>query len=185
MRSFPTGLQAALLLARGRSEALSVLGEEADALATTRRSFWAMAFCLPAFICLRLIGDTTMQGAIPPGAHGFAADLLGAVIGWLAFALASHRVAGVIGRARQWPRFIALWNWCNVVQYLALVLAALPDLLGLPAWIGETAWLVAVGWALWLEWFTTVLALSLPGLTAAGLVVLDIAIGLAVSGLTS
>jgi hypothetical protein len=185
VRTFPAGLQAALLLARGRSEALSVLGEAADAFATARRSFWAMAFCLPAFICLRLIAEATAPGSTPPGAHGFAADLLGAAIGWLAFALASHRVAGLLGRAREWPRFIALWNWCNLVQYLALVVAALPDLLGLPAWMSETAWLVAVGWALWLEWFTTALALSLPGVTAAGLVLLDLAIGLAVSGMTS
>ena len=185
MRNFPAGLQAALLLARGRPEALTVLAEASDAIAMARRSFWSMAFCLPAFICLRLVDQALTPGAAPPPAHGFALDLLGAAIGWMAFALASHRIAGLLGRAPLWPRFIALWNWCNLVQYLALVLAALPDLLGLPGVIGETAWLVAIGWALWLEWFATSLTLAIPGFTAAGLVVLDLAIGLAIAGVTS
>ena len=83
-----------------------------------------------------------------------------------------------------WPRFITLWNWCNVVQYLMLVAAALPGLLGLPDVVGQTAWLVALGWALWLEWFMTGLALAIPAPMAATLVILDVAIGLIVAGVT-
>ena len=149
MRLVATGFQAALLLARGRAEGLSVLGKR-----------WAAMLV------------------------GFAADLLGFVIGWLGFALVSYRVAGALGRRAMWPRFITLWNWCNVVQYLMLVAAALPGLLGWPEVVGQTAWLVALGWALWLEWFMTRLALGLPAPMAATLVILDVAIGLIVAGVT-
>jgi hypothetical protein len=180
MRPIAAGLHAALLLARGRPDALLALGEPNDARSQARRSFWAMAFCLPALLCLRLIDQ-------PPGAADRMAlgrDLLGFVIGWLGYVLASHRVALRLGREAQWPRFVTLWNWCNLVQYLVLVLAALPGLFGLPEWVGQTAWLVAVGWALWLEWFATRVALALPGLAAAGLVALDLAIGFFVAGFT-
>jgi hypothetical protein len=175
------GLQAALLLARGRSEGIRLLaaGEE-PALATAARSFWAAALCLPAFVCLQLI-DLAQQPGLPPHpAHGFALQLLGYTIDWAGFALLTRWLAGTIGRAGAWPRFIAVWNWCNVIQYLLLVTAGLPSLLGLPDIAGQTTWLVATGWALWLEWYATRLALGVTGLQAAGLVLLDEAMGFAI-----
>ena len=183
MKLVATGFQAALLLARGRAEGLSVLGSPPDTMAVARRSFWALLFCLPAFVCLHLLDQRATGGAVG-SARSFAADLLGFVIGWLGFALVSYRVAGALGRRAMWPRFITLWNWCNVVQYLMLVAAALPGLLGWPEVVGQTAWLVALGWALWLEWFMTRLALGLPAPMAATLVILDVAIGLIVAGVT-
>jgi hypothetical protein len=177
MAGVGTGLQAALLLARGRSDGIRLLaaGDE-PALATAARSFWAAAVCLPAFVCLQLIEE---PGLPPHAAHGFALQLLGYVIDWAGFALLTRWLAGTLGRAGAWPRFIAAWNWCNVIQYLLLVAASLPRLLGLPTVVGETASLVATGWALWLEWYATRLALEVTPLQAAGLVVLDEALGFA------
>ena len=183
MRLVATGFQAALLLARGRADGLSVLGSPPDTVAVARRSFWALLVCLPAFLCLHLL-ELRAAGGTVGSARGFAADLLGFVIGWLGFALTSYEVAGLMGRRAMWPRFITLWNWCNVVQYLMLVAAALPGLLGWPEVVGQTAWLVALGWALWLEWFMTGLALAIPGPMAASLVLLDVGIGLIVAGVT-
>ncbi len=189
MRAVAAGLQAALLLARGRTDALDALGPATDAIASAKRSFWAMAFCLPAFVCLHLVaalGTTAGAPATSPtlSAHSFAVDLLGFVIGWMVFALASYRITAMLGRAAMWPRFITLWNWCNLIQYVMLVVATLPDLLGLPEIVGQTAWLVAFGWAMWLEWFMTRLALVIPAPLAAALVLLDVAVGLIVAGFT-
>ena len=174
-----SGLQAALMLARGRPEGIAVLtAREEPVRATAIRSFWAAALCLPAFICLYLI-DLSQPGQPPFVAHTFALQLLGYVIDWAAFALISRGIAASLGRADAWPRFIAVWNWCNVVQYLLLVAASLPPLLGLPSIVGETAWLVASGWALWLEWYATRLALGVSGVQAVGFVALDEAMGIA------
>jgi len=148
VRPVAVGLQAALMLARGRADGLSMLGSPPDQVAVARRSFWAVAVCLPAFVCLHLL-DQKAAGAAVSSARVFATDLCGFVIGWLAFALASHQVATVLGRGEHWLRFITLWNWCNVVQYVMLVVAALPGLLGLPEVIGQTAWLVALGQPQW------------------------------------
>ena len=95
MRPVATGLQAALLLARGRAEGLAMLGSLPDAASVARRSFWALAFCLPAFVSLHLL-DQRAAGAAVSSAHGFAADLRGFVIGWRGFALASYQVASAL-----------------------------------------------------------------------------------------
>lgn len=184
MRPVAAGLQAALLLAWGRAEGLILVGAPAGALVAARRSFWAMAFCLPALLCLELLGQRGTEAPASPG-RDLALRFLGFAIGWLLFALASHRVAVLTGRTALWPRYITLYNWCNVVQYLMLVVALVPGLLGLPDIIGTTAWLVALGWALWLEWFMTGLALAVPGAMAAALVALDVFIGLLVAGIAS
>jgi hypothetical protein len=172
------GLQGALMLARGRAEGLHlVISAEQPLMQSAARSFWAAALCLPAFICLQLIG-LYQDARLPPHfGHGLAQQLLGYTIDWAGFALISRWVARALGRLDAWPRFIAAWNWCNVVQYLLLVAASLPPLLGLPALLGETAWLVATGWALWLEWFATRVALGVGGVQAAALVLLDEALG--------
>jgi hypothetical protein len=179
------GLHAGLLLARGRSEGIALLAvpPEGEAAAAAR-SFWAIVLSLPAFVALHLL-DWAQTGLPPHAAHRFALDLLGYAIGWIGFALLSHRLALMLGRGARWPRFIAAWNWCNVIQYLMLVVGtALPQLLGLPDIVQQTAWLVAMGWALWLEWYATWLALDLTRAQAAALVAADFALGVFLLGLT-
>jgi hypothetical protein len=178
------GLRAALALARGRADGVRLLDVgPADAPALAGYSFIAAPICLPAFAGMRGF-DWLAQGA-PAGAwHGAAVGFLGFVVGWAGFALVSHRLAALLHRPARWPRFIAVWNWCNVLQNVAMLAALVPVAFGLPAWVNETVWLVAIGWALWLEWFATCAALEIPGLPAAGLVALDLAIGLVVEGIT-
>lgn len=178
--SVANGVHGALLLARGRIDGLRYI--EAD-MAGAARSFWAMAICLPAFVCLRLLA-WTQQGVPANAAHNFALDLISYVLGWCAFAVISHRLTAAIGLGSRWPRAIALWNWCNVVQYLLLVVFAIPGLLGAPPLLDEASQLVGLGWALWLEWFAFRLTLGITGFTAAGLVMLDVAIGVTLAGVS-
>jgi hypothetical protein len=174
-----SGLHAAVLFARGRSDGLRYV--EAD-MAGAARSFWAMAVCLPAIICLRLM--TWVQYGVPPGAgHAVSLDIMGYVVGWLAFALVSFRLAPLFGCGSRWPRFIAAWNWCNVIENLLLVVGGIPGLLGVPPIFDEAAQIFAIGWALWIEWFATKQALGSGAWVAALLVVLDQFIGLLLAGL--
>ena len=152
-----SGLHGALLLARGRAEGVRYV--EAD-MAGAARSFWAIAICLPAFVCLRVLAWAA-AGQPPHLAHSFMLDLLAFVIGWCGFAVVSYRVVGAMGLAERWPRAIALWNWCQVVQYLLLVVSSIPGLLGAPVLLDQAAQLVGIGWALWLEWFAFRLTLRL------------------------
>ena len=175
-----SALHGAFLLARGRADGLLLIAAPPEAeMAVAARSFWAAAVCLPAFLCLHLL-DWASGGVPPAAGRGLMLDLLGYVVGWVGFALLSHRLAGAMGRGALWPRFIAVWNWCNVVQYLMLVVAGLPALLGVPDLVAQTFWLVAMGWALWLEWYATRLALAIPARSAMALVALDFALGILV-----
>ncbi|MBV8522171.1 MAG: hypothetical protein JOY71_08600 [Acetobacteraceae bacterium] len=179
VNTLSSGLYAAALLARGRPEALRYVEVDLDGAA---RSFWAAALCLPASICLRLI-DWTIGPAPANPAHDFALDLLSYVIGWAGYAVLCRPFVAAMGRGKLWPRYIAAWNWCNVAQYMLWVAASIPTLLGAPLWLAQTAQLVALGWALWLEWFTARVALFIPMLPAAGLVLLDVLLGLALARL--
>jgi hypothetical protein len=169
-----SGLHGALLLARGRADGLRYVEDD---MAGAARSFWAMAICLPAFVCLRLLAWTS-GGPPPHPAHVFALDLLSYGVGWCGFAVLLHRLVGAMGLAARWPRSIALWNWCNVVQYLLLVVFSIPGLLGAPALFDQAAQLFGLGWALWLEWFAFRLTLGIGVIPAVGLVALDVAIGI-------
>lgn len=175
--SATSGVMGAWLIARGRVDGLRYV--EADATGAAR-SFWAVAICLPSFICLRLIA-WTVAGVPPHAAQVFALDLLDYAIRWCGFAVVSHRLVAQLGQRAVWPQFIALWNWCNVIQYWLVVAFSLPILLGAPPLLSHAAQLFALGWALWLEWFAFRLVLGLGFIAAVRLVAIDMAIGVLVA----
>ncbi|HEY3845659.1 MAG TPA: hypothetical protein VGL95_00935 [Acetobacteraceae bacterium] len=174
-----SGLHAALLFARGRSDGLRYV--EAD-MAGATRSFWALAICLPAIVCLQLM--TWVQYGVPAHVgHAIGLDILGYVVGWLGFAVLSFHLAPLFGCEARWPRFIVAWNWCNVIENLLLVVGGIPGLLGVPSFLDQGAQIFAIGWALWIEWFATKQALGTSVFVAVVLVVLDQLIGLLLAGL--
>lgn len=141
-----------------------------------------MALCLPGFLALKLLGWVG-EGVPEAGfLRGITAELIGYAVAWAGFALASLPLAELQGRRADWPRFIATWNWANVVQYLVLIALTLPAALGLPDAIAQGLVLAALGYALWLEWFVAKSALRLPGGAAALFVVLDLLLGIFIGG---
>lgn len=173
MASAAAGMRGALLLARGRAEGMKVV--EPGALGALH-SFWAMAACL---LILSLL-------PLADGEAGFLPASLAAYgVGWLAFAVLSHRIAGALGAGERWFEFITVWNWCSVVQQGLVAAGNLPALLGAPDPASAAAVLVVVGWAIWLEWYATRVALGIGGLAAAAFVLLDYAISLTAFGIGS
>ncbi len=169
-----SGLHAALRLAWGRPDGAALVQGDRD---TIVRSFWSIALCVPPVIG-RLLMSWAVTG-VPTGAlHLAGRELIVFVLGWLVFVEVSYRLAPLIGRADRWGRFIAVWNWCNVIEGVMVVAGGIPGILGAPAIVDEACQLVTVGWALWLEWYATRLAFGVGRATAAGLVVLDLSIGI-------
>jgi len=180
--SIANGLAAALLFARGRSVGLALLPA---GLETARHSFVAALICLPVFLGLRLL-SWAVQGQPPNGlAVALAAEFIGYVLGWVAFAIVSKAMADQAQRSANWLQFIAAWNWSNVVQYALLLVLMVPTALGLPSWVANVLGLVAVGYAMWLEWFVTRVALGVAGATAVMFVLLDLALGLFIGGIAA
>ncbi len=170
-----------MLLARGQAAGLQRIEATPEGAS---RSFRAALVCLPAFLALRLVGWA--EGPAPAGGTvlGLAAELVGYVVAWAGFALATLPVVEALGRRQRWPHFIAAWNYTNVVQYAVLLLAsALPLLLGLPAVVVQVLGLASLGYVVWLEWFVARIALGVSGVQAAGFVLMDIVISIFVAGL--
>jgi hypothetical protein len=174
-----SGLQGALLLARGRSSGAALVESDQRGAA---RSFWALPVCLPTVVCLRLM-DWIGSGLPKDAGHALGRDLMVFIAGWLLYAVVTYHLVPHFGRAHRWPHFIAAWNWCNVIENLLLVFGGIPALLGAPHVVDQFSQLVAMGWALWLEWYAARLTLGVGPISAVLLVLLDQAIGLTLAGL--
>jgi hypothetical protein len=177
--SVSSGLFAALRLARGRADGVVLVPGDR---ATVIRSFWSILFSVPAVIA-RVVMSWADTGIPSDAAHDLGREVIVFVLGWLIFVEVTHRLAPVLDRADRWGRFIALWNWCNVIEGILVVIGGIPGLFGAPPVVDQVCQLVTIGWALWLEWYATRLALGVTPLTATALVMLDQSIGVLLASL--
>jgi hypothetical protein len=174
-----SGLHAALRLAGGRRDGVVLVAGDRK---TVVRSFWAIALALPSVIC-RLLMSWAATGLPTNPTHAVAREVIVFILGWLVFVEMTHRLAPLTGKAERWGRFVAVWNWCNVIEGVLVVLGGVPGVLGVPAVVDQACELVTIGWALWLEWYATRLALDVGPLTATWLVLLDQSIGIFLASL--
>jgi hypothetical protein len=174
-----TGIHAALRLAVGRADGAVLVSGDRQ---TIVRSFWSIAFCLPSVLC-RLLMSLAVDGIPANAAHLAGREVIVFVLGWLVFVEVTHSLAPTIGSAERWGRFIAVWNWCNVIEGVLVVVGGLPGTFGVPAVIDQACELVTIGWALWLEWYATRVAFGVGPLTAVGLALLDQSIGIIIASL--
>ena len=179
--SVASGIQGALLLARGRADGIDrVESDHAAAL----RSFWAIPLCVPAVMCLKLL-DWVANGIPARAPIVLGRYLLLFVVGWLLFAWVSHHLTGVLNKQSAWPRFIAVWSYCSVIENTMVAMGGLPGALGAPAIVDQFAQVVTFGWALWLEWFAIRLSLQVGPLTAMVVLAVDMGIGVTMAVLAA
>ncbi len=173
------GLAGAILLATGQSDGLRCFPED---MRSAARSFRAAAICAPLYLAMLLLTwqQTRWPAQLP---HTIAVEALTFILGWAGYAVISHGVLQWLGVTRCWPRFIIVWNWVNVVQYVLLLTAALPGAAGAPDWFSEACLLIAQGWAVWLEWYAIRLVLACSGVQAALVMAPDVVLGLVLAGL--
>jgi hypothetical protein len=169
MTAITAGLQAALRLARGHPDGMERLqSPDAPARDVVTNSFLALGLSLPFEVLQGWLGSATV--------HALVQDVMVAVVGWLAFAVVSHRVAVNAGRTALWPGYIVAWNWCSLLQSMVLTAGLASSMLGLPELLSETLVLVIVFWALWLEYFVARVALGFGRWQAIAMVALDYAL---------
>lgn len=177
MNAEPTvtaGLFAALRLARGRADGVILLPDDRK---TLWRSFWAIPICVPLVVA-RLVQPWLDTGVPADAVHQIAREIVVFVVGWLAFVEITHHMALAPGKPGRWGRFIALWNWCNVVEGVLVVAGCIPGMLHADPIVDQTAQIVTLGWAFWLEWYAARLTLGIGAAGAMGIVALDQLIGI-------
>jgi len=146
------------------------------------RSFWAIPLSLPAVVCLQLLD--WLASRVPANVPvALSCYLMLFLIGWLAFVWLSHHLAVRLQRQTQWPRFIAIWAYCSIVENTLVAIGALPGALGAPTILNEACQLFTMGWALWLEWYAIRLSLQVGPLIAGLLLLVDFIIGTMLTGL--
>ena len=175
------GLLGGARLAAGRAE--GVLTMRLDP-AGVRTSFLAVLICLPIFLFLHYV-DWRQATPHAPLWQMLAVQFAAFAIGWAGFLLACHTILRAVGRDIRFQPMVAVWNWCNVVQHLLWLAATLPVMLHGGNIAIEFAALVTFGWQLWLEWFALRLVLDMSALATAGLVLLDVTIGLLIETVTA
>ncbi|MCZ6846105.1 MAG: hypothetical protein O7F69_09425 [Alphaproteobacteria bacterium] len=149
------------------------------------KSFYAALIVVPAVIVLRVLfvaanPEVFSEAGTIRIATVFAIDY---VYQWLLFPLVMISLADRIGRSGQYITFIVARNWSQVIQIAIFLPAALLfEMSGADdPGVGGTILIVAylVTWVY--EWFITRSALDIPGLTAALIVLLGVAISFAIS----
>lgn len=138
-------------------------------------SFWAAALVLPAFLILELAEGSFAKNA--GVLRALAIEISGFVMFWTAFPLIMATIADTLDRGRLWPRFVVAYNWSGAVQMavyfpIAFLAALFPGLGTGLASLMVTAFLLAY------QGFVAHKALEISPLTAAGVIILDVLLGL-------
>jgi len=151
------------------------------------RSFFAAVIIAPAYAALLLVRDAgleaTMVDAGPmPESVNYLPEVVAYILGWIVWPLAMLLVVRVLGLAQNFVPYIIVYNWANVIQIGILLPAAiltrgavLPE--GMAAIIGVMATLAV----LFYLWFITRTVLQVREWTAAGIVIMDILLGVILS----
>lgn len=149
------------------------------------RSFFAAVIVAPIYIYIRLIRPTApvVEGAPPadPG-PGLAVDIGSYVVGWVAFPVLMILLARLLNVSGQYVSFIVAYNWANVVQWALFgVAATIAAALGAETGLGVVLNLAALAAVLFYQWFIARTALMTSAYVAAGIVVIDVLLGMIIN----
>jgi hypothetical protein len=147
------------------------------------RSFYAALIALPGYgllVLLRVAG-TTDAGAPPMTV--LVVESISYAAGWFAFPLAMFYVARTFDLTASYFRYIAAYNWAIVLQVtLLLGVTAVTASLPLAPGVVQLVFLVASFAILAYQWFIARATLGIAAGAAAGIVALDLVLGLLING---
>jgi len=147
------------------------------------RSFIAAAVIAPAYIFV-----IALDAVQRPGDAGLARMVVVHVcaysLSWTVYPVITHPICTAMGRQSAYIGFIVATNWAKVIQmavYLPVIVIGAGDLLptSAAALLNGGVYILLLGY----QWFVTRTALDTTGMAAAGLVVLDLFMGLTIDAL--
>lgn len=144
-------------------------------------SFFAGVLVAPAYAILMALHVSEMELTADAASvvliHGLAY-----VISWVAFPLIAFHICEAMGREDEWLGFVVALNWSKVIQMAAyLPVAAIAATAVMGATLGGLLTFGVSIAILVYQWFVTRSALDSTGAAAAGLVGLDLVLGLAIT----
>lgn len=163
-------------LARLDPSGLSYLEETEEAF---WKSFFAAVICVPFYVVLVVV----QLGQVELGAGAvkiFAVETINYVISWVAFPLVAWHLSQMLNRQENYIRYIVAFNWAKVIQFLIFLPFVLAGAAGL---FGDLRGLITLGATVLILayiWYITKHGLGVDGGPAAGLVIIDLFISIAV-----
>ena len=176
-----TSFRAALRLWKGDAQALELFDRS---LAGFWRSFFAAVLAVPAHALLILWSSPAEVSGHPT--QFLLAEAIAYVVHWTAYPLAMAFIAEWLGRGSRYFDYMVPYNWAGLVQVLVFFAVAVLRQSGvLPEAVGAVAGVVALIAILHFQWYIARVGLEISGPAAAGLVVLDLFLGILINRLTT
>ena len=153
------------------------------------RSFFAAIVVAPAYVLLLLVRNTALQNQLGdsgpmPAEISFAPEFITYVIGWITWPLIMLLVARLLGRTENFVPYIIVYNWANCIQVgLLLPVAVLTRGSVFPPEIAGIIGVIVTGLVLFYLWFIARMVLGVKGWPAAGVVAIDILLGILTANL--
>ena len=148
------------------------------------RSFWAAGLVGPFFLLLLLMKHTQLSGDTL--VHHIAIQSLAYVIAWVLFPLVMVSLTQQFNCTKNYIPFIISYNWCCAIQngvYLPIAILGYAGMLS--AGLGNLLALSAITWVLVYTFFIVNTVLNVSRITAFGIVVLDVVLGLLLEMVTN
>lgn len=147
------------------------------------RSFFAAVIVAPAYLLLTVL--PRHQSGEAASFHMIAVETISYVIGWLAFPCLMLLVVDLLNRRERYFDFMVPYNWVNIPQAGLLLLVEILDGTGLlPAPVYHLLLLFAFGSILIYQWFVARVGLSISGIAAVGMVLLNEVVDLSIGVIT-
>lgn len=141
------------------------------------RSFWAAALMAPFYAVLVLLQLNERAIDWDP-LRVLLVEAVGYVVAWTAFPLAAFYLLAALGKQQRYVGYIVAYNWANVVQMAVMLpVAALDASDGLPPAVSGMVFLAAFAAVMFYQFFVARVALEIDMPTAAGLVFIDLMLG--------
>ena len=140
------------------------------------KSFFAAVIIAPFYAMLLAIRFPVIAADADP-TRFVLAEAIAYVVSWTAYPLIIASLTRTLGCWNRFPGYIVAYNWSMVVQIALVLVIALLSTTGLfPEEAAHFFSLIIYVMILGYIWFIARTALEVPGLTAAGIVALDIAL---------
>jgi len=149
-----------------------------------RRSFFAAVLVAPLY-ALMLAAVLPADAPADP-VRFLLVEGIGYVTTWVAYPVVVEGLSRHLGCRPRFEGYLVAYNWSMVLQYAVIVPISILTGTGvIPPELGRFVWLVAFSLILAYLWFIARSALTVPPVTAAGFVLLDVLLSALIDGIAA
>jgi hypothetical protein len=155
------------------------------------RSFFAAVLIAPAYVGLIIVRDIGLSPEVAdsgplPETFNFLPEVFTYIMGWIIWPLAMLIVVRLLNQTQNYVPYIIVYNWASVIQIAILLPVAILTRGGIfPEQAAAIIGIIATLVVLFYLWFVTRTVLQVRDWAAAGVVVMDVLIGVLISNLGS